>query len=89
MREFTHRNKSWMVAELFHERDIVTPSFGALAGVRGVIAHVGPYITIEFPRSVKKYPHDPMSRASCRWGYEPSNVRLIAFAKPLLRIKKR
>lgn len=72
--------KSWMTADLFREGDVVTPSFGALVGVRGVVAHVGAYVTIEFPRPVRKY-HDSMSKASRTWGFDPSNVRLISLAR--------
>ena len=73
--------KSWMTADLFREGDVVAPSFGSLAGVRGVVCHVGAYVTIEFPRAVRKYPHDSMSKARRKWGFDPSNVRLIALAR--------
>ena len=69
-------NKTWMTADLFKEGDIVSPSYGNLIAVRGVVAHIGPYVTIEFPRPVKKYRDKP---ARSKWGYDPSNVRLIAF----------
>lgn len=72
---FTH-NKTWMEADLLKEGDVVAPSFGNLVGVRGVVAHVGSYVTIEFSRPVEKYRGQP---ARSRWGYDPSNVRLVAF----------
>ena len=85
---FTH-NKTWMTADLFKEGDVVAPSFGTLAGVRGVVAHVGSYVTIEFPRPVSKYPNDGFNRARRMWGYDPSNVRLIAFKPFRSEYKKR
>lgn len=77
-----------MLPELLREGDVVSPSFGALAGVRGVVTRIGRYVTIEFPRPVKKYPHDSFSCASCTWGYDPSNVRLVAFSKTRPDAKK-
>ena len=68
-------NQSAMTAELFREGDVVSPTYGNLRGVRGVVAHVGPYITIEFPRPVKKYTGET-SRPKRMWGYNPHNVRL-------------
>lgn len=85
MGEYKHRNKTWMTADLFRQGDVVAPSFGRLAGVRGVVAHVGPYVTIEFPRPVQKYRHQ---KARSMWGYEPSNVRLITMARRLPSAKR-
>lgn len=80
--------KSHMTADLFREGDVVAPTFGALVGVRGVVAHVGVYITIEFVRPMKKYPHDDLQKASHKWAYEPSNVRLISLARRRPSTKK-
>lgn len=88
MVDFNHRNKSWMTADLFREGDIVTPTFGDLAGVRGVVAYVGVYVTIEFPRRIKKYPREPSSQAKHKWNYEPSNVRLLAYRRCRSRHEK-
>ena len=88
MDELKYPYKTWMTADLFHVGDIVSPSCGAIAGKRGVVTNVGRYITIEFPRMVRKYPNDPMKPASCEWRYEPSNVRLEAFPKRRLDVKK-
>ena len=70
-------NKTLMMADLFREGDVVSPSYGNLLGVRGVVSDVGVNVTIEFPRPVVKYRG---RRPRSKWAYDPSNVRLIAFA---------
>lgn len=81
-------HKTDMTIDLFRVGDVVSPSCGALAGRRGVVTHLGRYVTIEFPKAVRKYPSDPWKKAQCRWRYEPSNVRLEAFPKRRLGVNK-
>lgn len=87
MDELKYPHKTWMTVDLFHVGDIVSPSCGALAGKRGIVVNVGRYITIMFPRVVKKYPNE-LRPAQREWRYEPSNVRLEAFPRRRLRVDK-
>ncbi len=77
--------KTWMTADLFRLGDVVSPSQGLLAGQRGMVVNIDRYITIMFPRPVRKYAERPPLR---EWRYEPSNVRLEAFPPRRLRVKE-
>lgn len=70
--------KSWMTADLFHVGDIVSPTFGALRGVRGVVSGIGHAVAIMFPQPVRKYAD---TRPRDTWCYLPENVRLEAFPR--------
>jgi len=80
--------KTGMTSDLFRVEDVVTPSCGSLAGAVGEVSAVDRYVTIRFAEPLKKYPDDPARRASREWRYEPSNVRLVAFPKRKLNVKK-
>lgn len=80
--------KTGMTLDLFRVDDVVAPSSGHLAGLRGVVVELDRYVHIEFHRPVKKYPDDPVKPASRKWRYEPSNVRLVAFPARKLGVKK-
>lgn len=81
-------HKTEMTADLFRVGDIVAPSCGSLTGVKGVVADVRRYVTIMFPKEVRKYPNEPTKSARREWRFEPSNVRLLAFPRRPLKVRK-
>ena len=81
-------NKTNMPIELFRIGDVVSPSCGFLTGVRGVVAEIDRYVTIQFSRPVQKYPQDPSKGFRTCWRYEASNVRLEALARRKPSVKK-
>lgn len=84
-KEFHHRNKSFMTSDLFRVGDVVSPTFGLLKGVKGVVSDVGRTVAIDFPRKVRKH-MDSAPRST--WCYIPDNVRLEAFPKRKLRVRE-
>jgi hypothetical protein len=77
-------NKSYMTADLFREKDIVSPTYGQLVGVRGTVSKVvttdygHQLIVIRFEESVRKYPNQS---ARLEWAYDPDSVRLESFGE--------
>lgn len=74
--------RSHMPLELFRVADRVTPTYGLLRGMPGVIIELrsckgGPdMVMIQFEQPVKKYSRQ---EPQVTWAYEPDRVRLEAF----------
>lgn len=80
--------KTGMTLDLFQVGDVVTPSCGHLRGLEGKVVDIDRFVTIQFPKPVRKYPDEPTKPALDAWRYEASNVRLVAFPARKLRTKK-
>lgn len=75
--------KSHMTLDLFRVGDRVTPTYGLLRGLPGVVVELrankygSEMVVVRFDQPAKKY-----SRQASKsdWAYEPENVRLEGFA---------
>jgi hypothetical protein len=72
-----------MTLDLFRVGDRVTPTYGLLRGMPGVVAELreskygSEMVVIRFDQPVRKY---SKQTEKTDWAYEPENVRLEGFA---------